>query len=359
MARTRGRIPEKMNAIVKRFPGPGAHWSQVPVPLPGPGEVLVRVLAAAICGTDVHIYEWNQWAAQAVKRLPQVMGHEFSGEVVAVGEGVRLVQEGDLVAGETHEPCGQCYQCLNGQQHICANMRLFGVDCDGCFASYAVLPEICARPIPPEISPEFGAIMEPLGTSVRAAMEAGSTGAKVLVAGAGPIGLGCVSALRAFGAAEVMVTDISRYRLAIASKLAADFCLNPAVDDVEAEVLKLTKGVGVDAFIDASGNVDAISMGLRLLRKGGNAVLVGLPSGSLSLEAGRDIIFKEAKIQGIHGREMFKTWTVMENLMKKRLLELQPIVTHRLPMSSFKEGFTLLKEGKASKIILLPDVEVQ
>ncbi|HDQ92933.1 MAG TPA: hypothetical protein ENN89_02320 [Synergistetes bacterium] len=186
MGRTGSNIPKTMKAVVKKEPGPGAVFEEYLVPSPGPGDVLVEIKAAAICGTDAHIYGWNSWASGAMKNFPQVMGHEFCGEVVAVGEMVGTVKVGDKVAGETHGPCGKCFQCQNGLRHICANMILFGVNCDGCFAQYAVLPEICARPIPQEIPWELGAIMEPLGTSIRSAIEVGSQGTNILVAGAGP-----------------------------------------------------------------------------------------------------------------------------------------------------------------------------
>jgi len=355
MARTGGAIPEKMKAVVKTEPGYGAVLQEVPVPAPGRGQVLARVKATAICGTDLHVYEWNKWAAGTVTELPRIMGHEFSGEVVAVGDGVEKVAPGDVIAGETHDPCGKCYQCLNGLQHICANMMPFSIASDGCFAEYALLSEICARPIPRGIPWEHGAMMEPLGTSIRSAIEVGSAGTKVLVAGAGPIGLGCVTALKALGAADIMVTDISDYRLGIAEQVGADICLNPSKDDVRAVVMERTGGVGTDGFIDASGNVAAIREGFQMLRKGGTVVLVGLPSEPLILDASPEVIFKEAHVIGIHGRRMFETWTAMENLMQKNLLALDPMVTHRLPLESFEEGFRLLEERKACKVILLPE----
>ena len=354
MARSSISIPKTMKAVVKKEAGPGAVLQEHPVPSPGPGDVLVEIKAAAICGTDAHIYGWNSWASGVMKHFPQVMGHEFCGEVVAVGEMVDTVKVGDKVAGETHGPCGKCFQCQNGLRHICANMTLFGVSCDGCFAQYAVLPEICARPIPQEISWEMGAIMEPLGTSIRSAMEVGSQGTNILVAGAGPIGLGCVAALKAFGAADIIVTDPSSYRLSIARKVGADICIDPTKEDAGKIIRDRTSSVGVDGFIDASGNPGAIREGLRDLRKGGTVVLVGLPSEPLTFDATADIIFKEACVKGIHGRKMFETWTVMERMMKKKLLNIEPIITHRLPLEKFEEGFSLLEKGMGSKIILLP-----
>ena len=348
-----------MKALVKTEASVGASLQMVPVPEPGPGEVLVKVMATAICGTDMHVYDWNKWAQGAVRELPRIMGHEFSGEVLQLGEGVRDLAIGDRVAGETHIPCGKCYQCKNGLQHICANMVLFSIDSDGCFAEYTVIPEICARKIPGDIPWEYGAMMEPLGTSIRAAQEVVPAGANVAVIGAGPIGLGSVTALKALGAARIIVSDISDDRLSIASQAGATHLLNPAKEDVTATILEMTSGVGVDSFIDASGSVKAISEGFRYLRKGGRVALVGLPSETISLDLGPQVIFKEAKIIGIHGRKMFETWTVMENLMANGLLALKPIVSHILPLEDFEKGFSLLKDGKACKIILDPWQEGQ
>jgi threonine 3-dehydrogenase len=354
MARNGITIPKTMLAVVKEKAGPGAVLQEYPVPSPGPGEVLVEVKATAICGTDVHIYGWNAWASGAVKNFPQVMGHEFCGKVAAVGEGVQNLKPGDKVAGETHIPCGRCFQCQNGLMHICSNMTLFGVSCDGCFAQYTVLPEICARPVPKEIPWELGAIMEPLGTSIRSAMEVGCQGGRVLVAGAGPIGLGCVAALKAFGASDIIVTDPSPYRLSIAQKVGADICIDPTKEDAGKIIRSRTDSVGVDSFIDASGNTGAIKDGFRDLRKGGTVVLVGLPSEPITFDATGNIIFKEACVKGVHGRKMFETWTVMERMMQKKLLNIEPVITHSLPLEKFEEGFRLLEEGRACKVILVP-----
>jgi threonine 3-dehydrogenase len=347
-------MEKRMKAVVKIKPEHGGVLQDVPVPSPGPGEVLVKVKATAICGTDVHIYQWNKWAQGAVKNFPQTMGHEFSGVVEALGEGVTSVAVGDHVAGETHGPCGKCYQCLNGQQHICANMMLFGVHCDGCFAQYTVLPEICARKIPETLPWDHAAMMEPLGTSVRSAMEAEPAGAVVAVIGAGPIGLGAITALKALGATTVIASDVSKERLSVAREVGADHCFDPSRDDLVSEVMKLTDNVGVDAFIDASGNSRAIAGGFDFLRKGGRVILVGLPSEPFTIDLGPKVIFKEATVIGIHGRKMFSTWTVMENLMEAGLLKLEPIITHTMPLDRFDEGFALLEEGKGCKIILDP-----
>ncbi len=343
-----------MRAVVKREVGPGLSLERIPVPTPAPDEVLIRVKATAICGTDLHIVHWNSWAQQAGIQLPLVLGHEFSGEVAAIGDRVQGLKPGDYVAGETHIPCGACFQCQNGLQHICGRMRLFGIHRNGSFAEYTTLPELCARRIPAALPPRFGAVLEPLGTSLRAALELVLTGERVVVIGCGPIGLFAVAAARATGAATVFALDVVEDRLDLARKIGADVTLNAARVDVAAEILQATDGVGVDAIIEASGSAPAVELAFRYLRKGGKVALVGLPSAPVSLNLGPDLIFKEAKVIGIHGREMFRTWTTMEQMLVRGQLAIEPVFTHELPMEEVEEGLRLLEAGKGSKIILAP-----
>lgn len=344
----------KMLAVVKQRPEPGARLDTVEIPQVDPEEVLVKVKAAALCGTDLHIYEWNDWAQGAGIKPPLIMGHEFSGEIVEVGSAVSDFYPGDYIAGETHIPCGKCYQCKNGQQHICHNLKLFSIHTDGCFGEYAKLPAVCARKIPESIPPEIGAVLEPLGTALRAAVEVKVSGKKIAVIGCGPIGLFAAASSKAMGAAEVIATDISEDRLTLSKKIGADVSVNPAKTDIVETILKETGGTGVDAFIDASGNVEAINQGFKYLRKGGEAALIGLPSTPIELNLGSDVVFKEAKIIGIHGREMFATWTRMENMLDAGLLNLSPVISHRKPLSEFKEAFELIGTGKGCKVILDP-----
>ena len=342
-----------MIAVVKQKREAGAKLEEVEIPELGPEDVLIKVKATALCGTDLHIYEWSTWAQNAGIETPRIMGHEFSGEIVEVGGTVVDLNPGDYVAGETHIPCGKCYQCKNGQQHICGNLKLFSIHTDGCFAEYTKIPAICARKIPASIPPEIGAVLEPLGTALRASLEVKVAGKNVAVIGCGPIGLFAVACSRAMGAANIIATDVVNERLQLSEKVGADVSLNPARDITE-EILKMTQGVGVDVFIDASGSVEAIKQGFKYLRKGGEVALIGLPSEPIELNLGPDIVFKEAKIIGIHGREMFRTWTKMENMLDKGLLNIDPIISHRKPLSEFEEAFELIKTGKGCKVILDP-----
>jgi len=344
---------DKMRALVKTAPETAALLT-IPIPRCGSRDVLIRVKAAALCGTDLHIYDWNLWAQSVGISLPLVMGHECCGDVVAVGDAVTTLRIGDKVACETHVPCGECYQCLNGQQHICSNLKLFGIHINGCFAEYALLPAMCARKIPREISYDIGAVMEPLGTAWRAAQETRVGGANVVVLGCGPIGLFAVASALALGAAKVAAVDILPARLEMAKKIGAHMALNALSDQVGPAIQSATKGYGADVVIEASGSVDALKQSFQYLRKGGRVALIGLPGKPLSLDLAKEVVFKEAVIIGIHGRKMFETWTQMENLLVSGKLAVESMLTHVLPLSLWQEGIALAKNGQACKVIYHP-----
>jgi threonine 3-dehydrogenase len=344
----------EMKAIVKAAEGPGVELQRVPVPEPGAEEVLIRVKAAAICGTDLHISLWNAWARGAGIRLPLVMGHEFSGEVVGVGSRVQALKPGDYVAGETHLPCGECYQCRNGLQHICMNLKLFGIHRDGCFADYATIPERCAYRVPAVLPPRVAAVLEPLGTSLRAVLELDVSGGSVVVIGCGPIGLFAVASAKALGASHIIGLDIRGERLALAKCVGCDITLDPRQEDTTGHILEATDGVGADAIVEASGNAAALEAAFAYLRKGGRCALIGLPSEPVRLNLGADVVFKEATIVGIHGREMFRTWTRMLQLLASGCLNVDPVITHEMPLESYAEGLALLEAGQGGKVILVP-----
>lgn len=343
----------QMHALVKTQPA-GAELQQVPVPDPSASEVLLRVSAAALCGTDLHIYNWNAWAQRIGIQFPLIMGHECCGEVVAVGANVSGLQPGDKVAVETHLPCGECLQCRIGEQHICRNLKLFSIHTDGCFAEYTVVPGICTRKIPKAIPSHAGAVMEPLGTALRSVVETRVAGASVFVTGCGPIGLFAVASAAALGASRILASDISAPRLEIASRMGADRAFDPREADPVETVMAETDGYGVDVVIEASGSITAVQQAFRCLRKGGRIALVGLPDRPLELEIGKEVVFKEAKIIGIHGRTMFETWTRMENLLVSGNLDILPAVTHVLPLDRWQEGFDLASSGRACKVVFEP-----
>jgi len=343
-----------MKAYMKETPAPGGVFRDVPVPVPGEGEVLIQVKAAAICGTDVHIHEWNQWAQGAMKNLPIIMGHEFSGVVVDTGPGVKRLRQGDYVSGETHIPCGHCFQCLNGQQHICANLLLPGVHRHGCFSEFIAYPEYCSVKMPESIPYELGAVMEPLGVGVNAVLDGYVGGSNIAVVGCGPIGMGMVAVANALGAARIFALDVSGYRLKLAGESGASHLIDPSKSNPVKEILELTGGVGVDAFFDASGNPEAIIQAFKYLRKGGHAHLVGLPSRPVTLDLVADIVFKEATVHGYHGRKMFQTWTAMMNLIDAGKVNLKSIVSHTMPLSQADEAFSMIHGGNVSKVVLIP-----
>jgi len=343
-----------MQAVMKLQPGPGATLQRVDRPTPGHGEVLVHVAAAAICGTDIHIYEWNAWAQGANLKVPGIIGHECSGEVVALGPGVVELAVGDHVSVETHIPCGKCYQCLTGNQHICANLKLFGLHTDGCFAEYAVVPVVVARRIPKEIPFETAAVFEPAGAALHGVERAAVAGAEVAVIGCGPIGLFAILFARVLGASRIFALDIAPGRLALAEKVGATALVNPAETDAVKAVLDATHGRGVDAILESSGAGAALRASFGYLRKGGRMVLLGLPGGEVPLNVARDIVFKEATVMGVHGRHMWRTWTMLEGLVAAGRADFTPVLTHQLPLAAYGHGFELSRGGDAGKVLLFP-----
>jgi len=346
-----------MRALVKG-PDFGLQLKSIPVPQPEPGQVLVQVKAAAICGSDLRKYRWSAQEVGGkppVSRLGAVLGHEYAGVIVAVGEGVNAERIGQRVSGETHIPCGHCYQCRHGQQHICANLRILGSNLDGCFAEFVAVPDLTAREIPDVLSFESGAVMEPFGVGVHAAERAQVQGETVLVLGAGPIGLFTVLAVRALGASRLWISELSASRRELACQLGADDVLDPRSTDIVASVLDETGGVGCGVSIETSGAPVAFQQGLQALRKGGRMVVAGTPRQPLVIEDGtRDVLKKEATIMGIHGREMFGTWETMNRLVTDLGVDPGVIVTHRFPLEDCDQAFDLALNSEGGKILLIP-----
>jgi threonine 3-dehydrogenase len=346
-----------MMTVAKQTAGPGAELISVPIPEPGPCEVLVKVRAAAICGTDVHIFKWDKWAAGRIKP-PLVFGHEFAGEVVETGPGVTKLKAGDCVSAESHIPCGACYVCKSGQQHICSDLKILGVDTRGCFAEYAVIPEVCAWKNEPSLPLHIAAIQEPLGNAVYSVLEARVAGKRTLIFGDGPAGLFTTGVARAAGAGPIWLAGTFDYALGIGKTMGADKTFNvrsPGVDVVRS-VLDDTRGTGADVVLEMSGAQKAIAEGFAALRKGGTFVAFGIPSDRIALDLNNDVIFKGATIIGINGRLMFKTWLRMANLLNSGRLDPSPVVTHQIPLADFQKGFDLMTapERTCGKIVMIP-----
>ena len=350
-----GQIPSTMRALVKASPTAGAELREVPVPIPGDGELLIRVEAASLCGTDLHIYRWDDWAEQRLGGgLPRIFGHEMAGRVVAHGPNLRGRGEiplGTLVAAETHLVDQSCYQCRTGREHVCANLRILGVDMDGAFAQYIALPAHNAWPSE-GLSPEIAAIQEPMGNAVHAAFVEEIAGQTMVVTGCGPIGLMAVAIAKLAGAARVFATDINLERLEIARALGADVTIDGR-EDVVAQLRQQTGGVGVDVVLEMSGAEVAIRQGFEAVTNGGRVSLLGVPARPITLDLSSDIIFKGLRVYGITGRRMFETWYRTQALLAQGL-DLRPILTHRIALRDYEQAFELLAGGHAGKVVLLP-----
>lgn len=353
--------PGTMRALVKSRNEPGLWFDgKRPMPtgstgilgVPGPTEALIRVRMAGVCGTDRHIYEWDDWAKG---RIPVgiVTGHEFVGEIVAVGEGVTRVKVGQRVTAEGHITAGTDYNSRTGNAHIARDMRILGVDRNGCFADYVMIPQDNVWPLHEGVPDRIAAVMDPLGNAVHTVMSAGVSAQSVLITGAGIIGLMAVTVARAAGASKIFVTDIDERRLTLAKEIGADFVFDPTTGDSWIDVIdQNTPGGGCDVLLEMSGAVPAINAGFRALRNGGTAALLGIPGKPIQFDLSNHVIFKGAHVIGINGRHMWKTWYQMEELILSGKLKLDKIITHTLPFEDYEQAFKLMQSGDGIKIVL-------
>jgi threonine 3-dehydrogenase len=343
-----------MRALVKERPGPGATIREMEVPQPGPGEILVRVEAASVCGTDVHIERWDPWAEENFGPPPLIFGHEMAGVVVGHGPGAGRVSLGETVAAETHVVDWTCYQCRTGRAHVCQALRILGVHLPGTFAQYAVIPEVNAW-VYEGLPFDIAALQEPLGNAVHAAFVEEVAGQTAAVLGCGPIGLMAIAVLQMAGARRVFATDINPERMAMATRMGADLVLD-ARDDVAGRLRAETDGNGVDVVLEMSGAEAALHQGLAIVANGGRVSLLGTHSTPVTLDLSPEVIFKGIRLYGITGRRLFETWYRTTALLEEGL-DLRPIITHRLPLSEYATAFDLVASGHAGKIVLLPQEE--
>jgi threonine 3-dehydrogenase len=341
------------SVVKERAEENGLALHNVAVRALAPDDVLVQVLSAAICGTDIHIYRWNRWAAR-IYTPPFPMGHEFAGRVVAVGQAVARVRIGDTVTAETHIPCGHCPQCRMNRRHTCENMRLFSRLGLGCMAEFTVVPEPALRVVPPDIPAEFATMMEPMGVAVRAAREIDVAGADVLVLGCGPIGLFAIAAARALGAARIVASEPSGYRRALALSVGADAVFDPKEAPLEAALSQALGRAKVDAVIDTSGNERAVMAALECIRSGGELVFASLPEQPFAIDIARHVVLREITLRGVYGRRIDETWLQVESLLRTRGTTFAKVLTHRLPLARFEEAFALACSGEAGKVVLVP-----
>jgi len=339
-----------MQAIVKEKRAPGLTVTTVPKPAPGPGEVLIAVRHAGVCGTDLHIADWDPWAQGRIKP-PIVIGHEFAGEIEALGEGVTGLRKGQLVTAEGHIICGHCLQCRTGNGHICKNTRIIGVDRDGAFAEYIVMPTTNVLTLS-GIPTEVGAIMDPMGNAFHTVLTAEIPGSTVFIVGCGPIGCFAVGIARAAGATKVIASDVNPKRLALAEKMGAHVTINAAKDDVVKTVIAETGGEGADVVCEMSGVPSALHQAFAAVRMGGRVQLLGIPKGDVPVDFANEIIFKGITLYGVIGRKMYETWHQMRRFLTGGQFDPRPVITHRFPLAKIDDALAAIRSGDAGKVIL-------
>lgn len=347
-----------MRALRKVRAAPGAELVEIPVPSPAAGEVLIKVEAASICGTDLHIYQWDSWAAGRITDLPMTFGHEVAGRIEAVGPEAHHLQPGAFVSAEGHVFCGFCPPCRRGKAHICENLRILGVDFDGGFAEFVVLPERNAWEVDKRIPPDVASIHDPFGNAVHTVFSGGGEAevvtATVVVLGCGPIGLFAVGVARAAGARQVIAVEPNDFRLGLAKQMGADLLIDPDKEDPVAAVLAATDGHGAEVVLEMSGVPKVIDQGTRMLGPGGRMSLLGLPAEPVSLDLTDQVIFKEARLIGVTGRELFRTWQQVTTLLATGMVDVAPVITHRFRLDQYEEAFEVVTSGRSGKVILVP-----
>ncbi len=338
-----------MKALVKRRAEPGLWLEDVPAPIMGINDVLIRVLRTGICGTDLHIYDWDAWAQKTVP-VPLIIGHEFAGEIVAVGANVSDFFAGEIVSGEGHVVCGRCRNCLAGRRHLCKDTQGVGVNRAGAFAEFIVLPMTNVWHHRPNVDLDVAAIFDPFGNAVHTALSFPVLGEDVLITGAGPIGIMAAAVARHAGARFVVVTDVNEYRLDLARKMGATVALNVregSLADVQAH---LGMQEGFDVGLEMSGNPAALHDMIDALCHGGKIAMLGIPSGPIDVDWNK-VVFNMLTIKGIYGREMYETWYKM-SVMLQSGLDIKPVITHRFPVDEWERGFEVMGTGKSGKVIL-------
>ena len=337
-----------MKALVKESAGPGLVLKDVPVPTIREDEVLIRVRRAGVCGTDVHIYEWDAWARGRVKP-PIVVGHEFAGEVVRVGRLVTDVKEGDRVTAEGHIVDGRCLLCRTGNAHVCPHTKIIGVDRDGCFAEFIAMPATNVWHLDDSLSFDIGGIHDPMGNAFHTALSTEIAGASVLVTGCGPIGLFAIGICKAAGASRIIATDVNETRMRLAKRMGAHDVVRP--ESAAVTVRGVTDGLGVDVVLEMSGVPAAIHQAFDLVRVGGHVQMLGIPSKAIEVDFATEVIFKGITIYGVVGRRMYDTWHKMTRFLRSGLFDPTPVITHRFPLEAADEAIRAIKSGEAGKVI--------
>ncbi|MEQ5138488.1 L-threonine 3-dehydrogenase [Providencia alcalifaciens] len=338
-----------MKALSKLKAEPGIWMTDVPKPELGHNDVMIKIRKTAICGTDVHIYNWDEWSQKTIP-VPMVVGHEYIGEIVEIGQEVKGFKIGDRVSGEGHITCGHCRNCRGGRTHLCRNTIGVGVNRPGCFAEYLVIPAFNAFKIPDNIPDEIAAIFDPFGNAVHTALSFDLVGEDVLVSGAGPIGIMAAAVCRHVGARHVVITDVNDYRLELAKKMGVSRAVNVSRENLKDVMNELGMKEGFDVALEVSGAPAAFQNMLDTMNHGGRIALLGIPPASMATDWSQ-VIFKGLFIKGIYGREMFETWYKMATLVQSGL-DLSPIITHEFSIDDFQKGFDVMCSGQSGKVIL-------
>ncbi|WP_444896565.1 L-threonine 3-dehydrogenase [Microbulbifer sp. SSSA005] len=338
-----------MKALSKLKSEVGIWLTDVEIPTPGHNDLLIKIHKTAICGTDMHIYNWDEWSQKTIP-VPMVVGHEYVGEVVGMGQEVAGFQVGDRVSGEGHITCGHCRNCRAGRRHLCRNTYGVGVDRPGAFAEYLVIPALNAFKIPDNISDDLASIFDPLGNAVHTALSFDLVGEDVLITGAGPIGIMAAAVAKHVGARHVVITDINEYRLDLARKMGATRAVNVAKENLSDVMNELGMSEGFDVGLEMSGVPVAFRDMIAAMNHGGKIAMLGIPAGEMAIDWGQ-VIFKGLMIKGIYGREMFETWYKMASLIQSGL-DLTPIITHQFSIDDFQQGFDTMGSGESGKVIL-------
>ncbi len=338
-----------MKALVKARREPGIWMQDIESPRIGHNDVLIRMKKTAICGTDIHIYNWDAWAQKTIP-VPMQVGHEYCGEIVEIGSEVAGFLPGDRVSGEGHITCGHCRNCRAGRRHLCRNTQGVGVNRPGCFAEFMVLPASNLFKLPPVITDEIASILDPLGNATHAALSFDLVGEDVLITGAGPIGIMAVAIARHVGARHVVITDVNDYRLELARRMGASRALNVTRDSLDAAMRELGMEEGFDVGLEMSGNPAAFRDMLRVMHHGGGVALLGIPPTDVAIDW-NEVIFKGLVIKGIYGREMFETWYKMSSMLQSGL-DVMPVITHRFAIGDYQLAFETMNSGRSGKVIL-------
>jgi threonine 3-dehydrogenase len=338
-----------VKALVKAKAEPGIWMADIAEPTIGPNDVLIRMRKTAICGTDMHIWHWDEWAQRTIK-VPMAVGHEYCGEIVAIGSEVRGLKAGDRVSGEGHITCGHCRNCRAGRRHLCRNTVGVGVNRPGCFAEYMSLPASNVFKLPAAISDEIASILDPFGNATHTALSFNLVGEDVLITGAGPIGIMAVAIARFAGARHVVITDVNPYRLELAKRMGASRALDVRTENLDAAMRSLGMEEGFDVGLEMSGVPSAFRELLRTMHHGGNIALLGIMPQDTGIHWD-EVIFKGLVLKGVYGREMFETWYKMSSMLQSGL-DIAPVITHRLAIADFRSGFETMASGQSGKVIL-------